>query len=79
MGWMPVAQARLTIHRLNTHASHKRGHMSSSNGVALLLQEIAQHADAVSDTDVSAVGLVPPNTSAARASNCYFHSVIWVG
>ena len=28
---------------------------------------------------MSAVGLVPPNTSAARASNCCFHSVIWVG
>src|SRR5574340_343538 len=27
----------------------------------------------------SDVGLVPPNTSAARASNCCFHSVIWVG
>jgi hypothetical protein len=28
---------------------------------------------------VSDVGFVPPNTSAARASNCCFHSVIWVG
>jgi hypothetical protein len=28
---------------------------------------------------VSAVGLVPPKTSAARANNCYFHSVICVG
>ena len=24
-------------------------------------------------------GLAPPNTSAARASSCCFHSVIWVG
>ena len=28
---------------------------------------------------VSDVGFVPPNTSAARASNCCFHSVTWVG
>jgi hypothetical protein len=28
---------------------------------------------------VSAVGVDPPNTSAARASHCGFHLVIWVG
>jgi len=43
MGRMPAVEMRLPIQGLNTHAPHQRGDMSSSNGVALLPQEIAQH------------------------------------
>ena len=46
VGRLPVARARLAIQSLKAHASHQGRHMSPSNGLALLPQEIAQHADA---------------------------------
>lgn len=46
VGRMPVARARLAIQGLQAHASHQGRHMSPSNGLALLPQEITQHAGA---------------------------------
>jgi hypothetical protein len=46
MGRMPAAEMRLPIQGLNTHAAHQGRHMPPPNGLALLPQEIAQHAGA---------------------------------
>jgi hypothetical protein len=46
MGRMPAAEMRLPIQGLNTHAAHQGRHMPPPDGLALLPQEITQHAGA---------------------------------
>jgi hypothetical protein len=46
MGRMPAAEMRLPLQGLQAPAAHQCGHLPSSHGVALLPQEIAQHAGA---------------------------------
>jgi len=43
---MPAAEMRLPLQGLQAPAAHQCGHLPSSHGVALLPQEIAQHAGA---------------------------------
>ena len=43
MGRLPAAEMRLPIQGLKAYAAHQCGHLPSSNGLALLPQEIAQH------------------------------------
>lgn len=38
-----MAEVRLTIDRRKAHASHQRGHMPPSNGLALSPQEVPKH------------------------------------
>jgi len=41
VGRMPPTEMRFPVQRLNPHPAHQGDHLASTNGVALLLQEIA--------------------------------------
>lgn len=43
MGRMPPPEMRFPIQGLNPYATHQGGHLATTNGAALLLQEITPH------------------------------------